>query len=382
MNLVYLHMFNMGSGWGGSATVLLNLCGAFTAAGHRVRVVSARKPDPFGLTVCALPFEHEISFGRERRPGETLLDELSAADLRRMVDASVAVITDELLREDPPDLFIVNHISLGALICRQLRKTHGIPYRLIAHGTDTEYLMRTRHSTEFFSEAARCADCIFAFSAKVANEVQVTTGVEPILFGGVINSHVFFPPPREEDSAELRRGHSKLVYLGRLTSEKGVWVLLEAFQRQGAVQCLDIVGEGPLRPPLQEYIESHQLQDRVRLLGWVPQADLRELLWKYSTLVAPSIWEEPLGLVILEAHACGLPVIATRVGGIPECVEDMVTGVLVPPDDADALAAAIDMLCGSEERFAVIHEAVRRKNIRNYDDLARALLVTAPAEFA
>ena len=102
---------------------------------------------------------------------------------------------------------------------------------------------------------------------------------------------------------------------------------------------------------------------------------MREVLVRSAALVVPSAWEEPLGLVALEAMACGVPVVATAVGGIPEVVEHGRNGLLVAPEDPDALAGAIrrvlddDALRGRLRRHCLTESA-----IPSHTDLARRVL--------
>jgi glycosyltransferase involved in cell wall biosynthesis len=127
-----------------------------------------------------------------------------------------------------------------------------------------------------------------------------------------------------------------VLYVGALYPIKGVDVLLSAFSelaRTGVEARLVIVGEGPCRTSLQ----SRHGSGAVRFAGALPQADVRREMLGARLLVLPSL-SEGLPRVIMEAMACSLPVVATSVGGIPELVEDGVTGYLVPPGDVEALA--------------------------------------------
>ncbi len=78
MRILFFHMFNLDSGWGGSASMMKALHGALTRLGHSVQVVSARRPDRFGMTVCEFPFRVELTFGPEKRAGEATIDEIQA----------------------------------------------------------------------------------------------------------------------------------------------------------------------------------------------------------------------------------------------------------------------------------------------------------------
>jgi glycosyltransferase involved in cell wall biosynthesis len=126
----------------------------------------------------------------------------------------------------------------------------------------------------------------------------------------------------------------------RLIADKGIDVLLDAAARVPQARFV-IAGEGPQRDALAAQIARLGLEDRVSLLGW--RQDVRALLAAADLFVLPSR-NEGFPISLLEALASGTPVIASRIGGIPELISDKHTGLLVPPDDAPALAAAISTL--------------------------------------
>jgi starch synthase len=103
----------------------------------------------------------------------------------------------------------------------------------------------------------------------------------------------------------------------------------------------------------------------VKFLGVKPRGELVELYQQASVVAVPSVWDNSPN-VIYEAMACGTPVVASRVGGIPELVDDGVTGLLVPPGDADALADAIVALLGDPARRAQMGEHARERAVEEY----------------
>jgi glycosyltransferase involved in cell wall biosynthesis len=117
--------------------------------------------------------------------------------------------------------------------------------------------------------------------------------------------------------------------------------------------------EGYLAPLLARL--PSQVAGRVRHRAWVDHAEIPSLYRSSAMLVLPSVCEEPFGMPLVEAMASGLPVVATRVGGIPEVVEDGVTGLLVPPEDPVALAEAIARLLDDREYAAALGAAGRRR---------------------
>ncbi len=156
---------------------------------------------------------------------------------------------------------------------------------------------------------------------------------------------------------------SMLLFVGDLTPAKGVPELVSAWRRlrkRRTDVSLCLVGEGPLREGLQAELAREIEDGDCRLPGRVPQSDLP--LWYRSAdvLVLPS-HSEGAPVAVMEALACGLPVVATEVGGSGELVEDGVTGCLVPPRDIGCLTSTLDGLIADEERLRSFRRELRRR---------------------
>ena len=177
-----------------------------------------------------------------------------------------------------------------------------------------------------------------------------------------------------------------LVMCGcRATPEKGVQHLLRAFDRllqgtsrEGLRPALIYMGDGPY------FAELHSLRDSLRSKGDIIlagyRADAARLLGAADLCVVPSVWQEAFGLAVLEAMARGKPVIATKVGGIPEIVEDGIHGLLVPPADEAALAEAIGGLLKDRKRAAQLGEAARRRVAEQFAPEQQLTRLTALVE--
>ena len=118
-----------------------------------------------------------------------------------------------------------------------------------------------------------------------------------------------------------------------------------------------VVGDGPESAALQTLSAELRLQDRVRFLGL--QSQVEPYMQAADAFVCPSLWAEAAGLVNIEAQSCGLPVLASRVGGIPEYVRDGHTGVLFPAGDAEALTKAVRSLLDDPSRCREMGRAAR-----------------------
>lgn len=144
-----------------------------------------------------------------------------------------------------------------------------------------------------------------------------------------------------------------LLYVGDVRKEKGVDVLLEAFRGLSGAPPLVLLGKvWPNWLP--------ELPQNVLLLTDWPNAAVREAQRRCLALVAPSVWPEPFGMVVIEAHASGRPVIASRIGGLAELVEDGVNGLLVSPGDARGLRSAMTSLVSDDRLVARLADQARR----------------------
>ena len=154
------------------------------------------------------------------------------------------------------------------------------------------------------------------------------------------------PRSSRPDTAPFR-----LLFVGRLVERKGVTHLLDALPTLRARRAveLDVVGDGPLRAELATRARELGLGDVVRFPGFLPERELGDLFARADTFVLPAVEDakgdvEGLGVVLIEALVHGLPVVASESGGIVDIVQHERTGLLVPPGDAAALAAALERL--------------------------------------
>ena len=171
-------------------------------------------------------------------------------------------------------------------------------------------------------------------------------GVDPKRVGVIHNAVNFGRLETSASPAEIK-GRIGLApralvagVIARLTDQKGHAYLFDAIARVPSLDRLQviIIGDGPLRSALEADAAARGIANRVHFLG--ARRDLGDLVSVMDLFVLPSLWEGlPLSLVL--AMGAGLPVVATAVGGIPEVVTDSVTGLLVPPADADSLGRAL-----------------------------------------
>jgi glycosyltransferase involved in cell wall biosynthesis len=221
------------------------------------------------------------------------------------------------------------------------------PLRIIAHFYSVE-LRWVRHSLRplrgFLRRAITSADRVVAISNSTAAEVRsvAPVPVEVIPYAVDLPVPSLTPLPRPP-----ARGCS-VLFAGRLAERKGVRYLIDAVADLPAAlrPHLTIIGDGPERGALEAQTHARSADDRVTFRGWVTPEELAAAYAAASVFVLPAVVDargdtEGLGMVLLEAMTYRVPVISTPLGGVTDIVQNDLTGLLVPPNDASALAAAI-----------------------------------------
>lgn len=157
-----------------------------------------------------------------------------------------------------------------------------------------------------------------------------------------------------------------LLYIGRLSSEKGIATLIQAFKQVADREIqLKVVGEGPERQCLEEAAKE---DDRIEFTGYLSGEELRDATRSARAVVIPSEWYENAPISILEAFAYGKPVIGARIGGIPEMIDDGKNGFLFESGNADDLSEKIQkFLVLSDDEFADMGKAARLKAEEKYN---------------
>jgi len=225
-----------------------------------------------------------------------------------------------------------------------LRALFRVPYLVSLRGGDVpgfmgrELAVLHRLALPAILSIWRQSEGLIANSPGLIALARRTWPAAPIeLIPNGIDLEHFRPPDRRRPAHPLH-----LLSVGRLASQKGVIYLLRALAQTQSSACLRVLGDGPERARLERMANDLGLSRRVEFAGWAPREDLpRHYAWA-DAFVLPSL-DEGMPNVVLEALACGLPVIGTDVAGTRDLVHSE-TGILVPPADSRALAAAIDRL--------------------------------------
>ncbi|CAL9348362.1 glycogen synthase [Streptomyces sp. enrichment culture] len=282
------------------------------------------------------------------------------------------------------------YANLGGHLAKLL---HGIPHVATAHSLEPLRPWKAEqlgggYALSGWAErtALEAADAVVAVSGAMREDIlscypALDPGRVHIVHNG-IDTALYRPDPGTEvlDRLGLDRSRPYVLFVGRITRQKGVPHLLRAVRGIDPAAQVVLCAGAPDTPEIdREFRELYEELRGVREgVHWIsrmlPRPEVIQLLTHATVFVCPSVYE-PLGIVNLEAMACGTPVVASRVGGIPEVVADGSTGVLVDVDDdfEAGLARALDTVLGDPSAARRMGEAGRERAVGEFgwDAVAR-----------
>jgi len=320
---------------GGIETIARQMVRSLTKRGHRLCVVAshgkAEQPDRTetdGVPVYRFPF-WQASVRQ---------------DLRRMLQIRKEVIA--LKQSFQPDVLHINFSGYTAYFQLSTADAPPVPTLVALYSN----LAGSRSGpTSLLDRLLRAADRVVAASedtlAAARRRVPAIGQRSSVIYAGVETRRPAPPPP------EFRPPH--LLCLGRLAEEKGIDVALRAFARlrpRHPDAVLTVAGDGPVRAELEQLAASLGIDGAVRFTGFVPDEMKEALFGAASIFLLPSRCAEAFPLVALEAARQARPVVATRLGGLPEAVLHERTGLLVDAEDPAALAGAVRTLLADPEQ--------------------------------
>lgn len=359
-----LHTVNIGFCAGGAEKFVDLVAGEQRRRGHEVRVVATDRlapgPDQPVFADLVVP---AMGGGVERLAGSVW-------------NRRIHRLVRDLVEDFRPD--VVNHHTIGEFSPSVIAACRGAAQLMFAHGPEdwTLGLLKWNLLTASRPEGLSAADKLrylrlrliqrpayrsqfrhiegfVAVSRFMADTIARDVGGIPV---AVIPNCVepgFEPHP-------LTRA-DQVLFSGRLERVKGAEHLIEAFRKVLAERPdvrLAIAGEGSDRPRLEAAAADLVQAGSVRFLGWLPRPALAEQMARSALVAIPSLWPEVFGRTVLDAFATGRPVVASRVGGMPDLVGGE-RGLLVEPGDIAGLAAALAELLGDPSRLRRMGEAAR-----------------------
>lgn len=267
--------------------------------------------------------------------------------------AEAIILADHLKRNGVVHLH--NHIATASCSVAMLASNvSDIPFSFTLHGPDI-FFEPERWRLDAKIKRAQFVACISDFCRNKAKEFS-----DPDCWDKLHIVHCGVEPERYAQQTQTDNNIPQLTFVGRLATVKGIPVLFEALTKINSELSVTLIGDGPERAELESQAQGHGLSHTVTFAGYKSQAEVAKALQKTDLFVLPS-FAEGVPVVLMEAMAARVPVIATRIAGIPELVEHDVNGLLVPTNDANALADAISELINDPERRAEMGRAGREK---------------------
>ena len=262
-----------------------------------------------------------------------------------------------------------NHPALAAWIVHRFT---GIGYSFTAHGSDL-HIDQTMLAEKI--DEARFVVTISHYNQTfIAEHVGAARADKVHIVHCGVDTDLFRPPEGPRQSAA--RGPLRILCIAALRDVKGHRHLIDAcalLATRGIAFRCELVGEGPMRGAIERQIASLGLIDKVLLLGPLPRErillKLREEtdLVALTSILAPRGNREGIPVTLMEAMACALPVVSSRLSGIPELVEEGVSGLLAPPGDAAAIADALERLARDPALRAALGSAARARIVAEFD---------------
>lgn len=337
--------------YGGSGAVATELGIALAARGHEVHFITYRWPFRLPRFLPRV-YLHEVDVGKYP------LFEYPPYDL------ALAVRMHEVVRTHKLDLLHVHYAiphATSAWIAKEMLRKEGEDITVITtlHGTDITLVGQDRSYYPITRFSIEKSDRITAVSAFLKRETIAAfgcTGCDVEVIHNFVDADVY---RRGRYAAQLRdvAGDKKvLIHVSNFREVKRVRDVVRIFARvqKEIPSVLVMVGDGPDRADAEEEARDHALSDSVHFLGKIDT--VAPLLASSDLFLLPSNFES-FGLSALEALACGVPVVGSRAGGLPEVVREGVTGMLRPVGDLDAMVQAALEILGDPARWRAMSEA-------------------------
>lgn len=366
MKILYLQAFPLyGSGSGTYARELAREVGKK----HQVAIVCPDERKEKGIKIYEVKLPVRISFtGHPQWPDSKLYTKVSGKELSANYLAYFRTIV-HAINDFDPDIIHVHHLMPIAWIARFVKIAYGLNFIVTAHGSELPTLENDKRYPYLTAEAMSKAKRIVANSFWTKEWMQNVLGSKfsgqtRVVPGGVdVN---LFPPEMETRDIDRKyklEGKNFILFSGKLTKYKGVRYLIQAAKSIDGI--IGIAGDGPERKNLEAQVKEQNLKN-VMFFGFIDDYELVKLYYRADVCVVPSVWDEPLGLVVLEAMATKTPVVVTRKGGIPLAVKDGVNGFFIRPRNSKEIVDKVSLLLKNESLRKKIGERARQTILERF----------------
>lgn len=362
MRILFLYMFPL---WGnGSGSYLRALAQELVKRGHNIAIVAPDKRALPGVKHYVVnPAQMGVFAGHPELPNAKRFEDMSGRELGEIY-TSYLKTTIQAVSDFNPGIIHVFHTAFLPGIARIIKILFGIKFIITTHGSDLSYLVKDRRFIGLINDANKVARFITANSDFTRKWYLSIFGdylrrKSTIIMGGV-SLEDYKRDPKEIDIINSKynlNGKKVVLFTGRLTKNKGTIYLVRAAPFIKGIVI--IAGDGPERKAIEEEIKREKIKN-VIMAGYIPTGGKRLFHAFYEradVYVCPSIWNEPLGLTILEAMAAHTPVIATEKGGVVSIIQDKVNGFFIRPRNSKQIVEIVNMLFADDKLRKKVAEA-------------------------
>ncbi|MFH1712953.1 MAG: glycosyltransferase family 4 protein [Candidatus Jacksonbacteria bacterium] len=375
MKILFLYRFPL---WGnGSGKFLRDMCRALKDKGHESAIVSPETRN-FEFTRQYRVSKIKDQFIPKFVTHPDLVDskkycELAADEIREWYN-SFLITTIRAVEEFKPDIIHVHHVAILDWVAYFIKSIYNINFVVTIHGSDLHNMTLDKRYFSLTADALEQASYLLA-NSKYTKDWLVK------MFNGSIKKHktriipggIFLKDFLEDGHKEIVNQKYNLekkkvvLFTGRLMKEKGTEYLIRAAKNIRAK--IFIIGDGVERENLEKLAKDLKLKNVyfVGYLGKDRRDEFHDFYRRADVFVAPSVWDEPLGLVILEAMVYKTPVVVTRKGGITLSVKDGYNGFFVRPRNSTDLAEKINILLKNKQLRLKMGENAYQSVIKKFD---------------
>jgi glycosyltransferase involved in cell wall biosynthesis len=349
---------------GGLAISTERLARLLSSAGNEVRV--------FAPTLNLLPSEKRTlppsgvsvtRFGANKRVDDTLVDWFET------------IVTEH--RREPFDLLHAYFLPQAGFVAAYVGKYLGVPSVVSIRGNDIERAAFDPSKFSHVMYALQNASAVTTNASELAKKAKAFTDREIFLIPNGIDAERFQPMERNEALAEMlglggkKKDERNLVvgFVGELREKKGMRTLLSGYAQVTKARPASLLVVGEIRDgedkKLFEEFQITNPQLPITLSGYVPHSDLPAYYSLMDVFVHPSL-RDGMPNAVLEAMACGVPVVATPVGGVLDVVKDRINGMLFPINDVDALCQAVETVVADESLRNRLTQSARQTILEKF----------------
>ena len=360
---------------GGSGNYTRKLAEKLTQSGRVEVAIAAPDTRPLADDIklyTIKPQRRAVFVSHPEYKNSTKYQDLNGKEFTDVYSSYFRQITD-IVEDFKPDVIHVNHCHFLTWIANYIKSIYGIAYVVSAHGTDI-YQSTIDHRMRILTRQALERSEFILSNSNYTNKWLLK------IFGHRLKRKTRILPcgvdlqayPRDHEIKIINEkyhldGKKVVIFVGRLTWEKGVIYLLKAASLINAE--IFIIGSGAEKLKLQNFAKSKNLKN-VHFLGYFGKEyieELREFYKRADCVVVPSICDEGIGIVVLEAMASETPVVATNKGGIPLAVKDGKTGFLVRAKSSKLLAEGINKVLDNEKLRHTLGQNARKLVEEKFD---------------